>query len=166
MKKQHKIFLVFILFILLTSFNFHKFYVAIYQINHEPRKKMIQVTARFFVDDMNDALEKKFSVKTFLGEQKETAEDENLLKKYLSEKLQLKVNGEKKAMNFHSKELENNVLICYISFKDVTKIKALEVENTILTELYEEQQNIIQTNFNGEKQSLLLTSEKTKGMLK
>jgi len=166
MKKQHKITLVLILFILLTSFSFHKFYVAIYQINHEPKKKMIQVTARLFVDDVNDALEKKFGKKTFLAEQKETAEDEILLKKYLSEKFQLKVNGEKKTLIFHSKDLENNVLICYMSFKDVSKIKTLEVENTILTELYEEQQNIIQTNFNGEKQSLLLTVEKTKGMLK
>jgi hypothetical protein len=33
-------------------------------------------------------------------------------------------------------------------------------------ELNEEQQNIIQANINGEKQSLLLTSENFKGMLK
>jgi hypothetical protein len=166
MKKLHKFLYLFLLSIILTSFGLHKFYVAIYQINHEPKKKMIQVTARLFVDDVNDAIEKKYHKKTFLGEEKESLEDEVLLKKYLSEKFQLKVNGEKKAMNFHSKELENNVLICYLSIKDITKIKTLEIENSVITELYDEQQNIVQTNFNGEKQSLLLTSEKTKGMLK
>ena len=70
--------------IILTSFGLHKFYVAIYQINHEPKKKMIQVTARLFVDDVNDAIEKKYHKKTFLGEEKESLEDEVLLKKYLS----------------------------------------------------------------------------------
>ncbi len=166
MRKLQKIIYIFILFSLLTSFGLHKFYVAIYQINHDSKKKMIQVTARLFVDDVNDALEKKYHKKTFLGEEKEVPEDELLLKKYLSEKFQLKINGEKKAMNFLSKELENNVLICYLNIKDITKIKTLEIENSVITELYDEQQNIIQTNFNGEKQSLLLTSEKTKGMLK
>ena len=62
--------------------------------------------------------------------------------------------------------MENNVLICYLNSKEISKIKSLEVENSILTEIYEEQQNIIQATFNGEKKSLLLTSETIKGMLK
>jgi hypothetical protein len=42
----------------------------------------------------------------------------------------------------------------------------LEIENSIITEVHNEQQNIIQANFNGQKHSLLLTSETIKGMLK
>lgn len=144
----------------------HKFYVGIYQINHDAKKKMIQVTARIFVDDINDALEKKFHKKTYIGEKNESTEDENLLKKYLSEKFLLKVNGEKKLLTFLSKEMENNVLICYLNIREISKIKTLEVENSIITEIYDEQQNIIQANFNGEKKNLLLTSETIKGMLK
>ncbi|WP_298120685.1 DUF6702 family protein [Flavobacterium sp.] len=154
------------LFVSLTAMTAHKFYVGIYQINHDAKKKMIQVTARIFVDDINDALEKKFHKKTFLGEKNESTEDENLLKKYLSEKFQLKVNGEKKPLTFLSKEMENNVLICYLNIREISKIKTLEVENSIITEIYDEQQNIIQANFNGEKKNLLLTSETIKGMLK
>lgn len=154
------------LFVLLTSMTTHKFYVGIYQINHDAKKKMIQVTARIFVDDINDALEKKFHKKTYIGEKNESTEDENLLKKYLSEKFLLKVNGEKKLLTFLSKEMENNVLICYLNIREISKIKTLEVENSIITEIYDEQQNIIQANFNGEKKNLLLTSETIKGMLK
>lgn len=151
---------------MLTSMTTHKFYVGIYQINHDAKKKMIQVTARIFVDDINDALEKKFHKKTYIGEKNESTEDENLLKKYLSEKFLLKVNGEKKLLTFLSKEMENNVLICYLNIREISKIKTLEVENSIITEIYDEQQNIIQANFNGEKKNLLLTSETIKGMLK
>ena len=166
MTKLYKYFCFFAIFLMLSSFGVHRFYVAIYQINHDSKKKMIQITTRIFIDDLNSALEKKYHKKTYLGDERETTEDEVLLKKYLSEKFQLKVNGEKKAMFFLSKELENNVLICYFRIQDISKIKTLEVENSVITEVYEEQQNIIQTNFNGEKHSLLLTSEKTKGMLK
>jgi hypothetical protein len=57
-------------------------------------------------------------------------------------------------------------VICYLTIKEVTKISKIEVENSILTEVHDEQQNIIQFNNNGKKQNLLLTSSTTKGMLK
>ena len=150
----------------LSAMALHKFYVAIYQINYVPQKKMVQITSRIFLDDLNDALENKFQRKTFIGTEKETKEDEVMLKKYLAEKFILKVNGQVKPMNFLSKELENNVLICYFNIKDITKINTLEVQNSIITEVYSEQQNIIQSNISGEKENLLLTDEKIKGMLK
>jgi hypothetical protein len=57
-------------------------------------------------------------------------------------------------------------VICYLSLKEVSKVTTLEVENSILTEVHSEQQNIIQFNNNGKKQNLLLSSAITKGMLK
>ena len=166
MKKFFRYSFLIILFFGLSAMALHKFYVAIYQINYVPQKKMVQITSRIFLDDLNDALENKFQRKTFIGTEKETKEDEVMLKKYLAEKFILKVNGQVKPMNFLSKELENNVLICYFNIKDITKITTLEVQNSIITEVYSEQQNIIQSNITGEKENLLLTDEKIKGMLK
>jgi len=65
-----------------------------------------------------------------------------------------------------SKELENNVVIGYYKVSDIAKIISLDIKNTSLMEVFSEQQNIIQTNFNGKKQSLLLTQENTAGVLK
>jgi hypothetical protein len=62
--------------------------------------------------------------------------------------------------------MENNVVICYFKIKELAQITSLEVENSILMEIYPEQQNIIQFDNNGEKQSLLLTEETFKGKLK
>ena len=166
MKKLFRNSLLLLLFVALSSMTVHKFYVAIYKVEFAPQKKMLQITTRIFVDDLNIALGKKYNKKTFLGEDKESENDIVLLKKYLAEKFVIKVNGEQKSMKFLSKELENNVLICYLNSKEVSKIKTLEIQNSVLTEIYDEQQNIIQANFNGEKYSLLLTSEKINGMLK
>lgn len=155
-----------VLFVLLTSMSIHKFYSSIYQINYVPQKKMIQITSRIFIDDMNNALEKRFHAKSFVGTSKETPQDEQAMKTYLAEKFSLKVNGTLKPMSFRSKEIEANVLICYFRITDISKITKLEIENSALTELNPDQQNIIQANISGEKQSLLLTSENFKGMLK
>jgi len=164
--KKATIFFLFVLIVSCFAFTTHKFYTAIYQINFVPKKKMVQVTTRIFIDDLNDALENKFHKKTFLGSDTETAADVDFLKKYLSEKFTLKINGQQKPMIFLSKEVEDNILICYLKCVDVSKIITLDVQNTIITEIHNQQQNIIQANFNNKKSSLLLDSETYKGMLK
>ncbi len=165
MKKALK-YLLFIAVVCCFAFGTHKFYTAIYQINFVPKKKMVQITTRIFIDDLNEALENKFHKKTFLASDKETSEDITFLKKYLTEKFSLKINGQQKTMIFLSKELEDNILICYLKCSDISKITTIEIQNTIITEMHSEQQNIIQANFNNKKSSLLLNSENYKGMLK
>jgi len=166
MKKiiQNSVFVI--LLFVLSSMTAHKFYVAIYQINHIKEKKMLQITARIFIDDMNEAIEKKYNKKSYLASDNETSENIEFLKKYLAEKFVIKINGQIKSFVFVSKETEDNVLICYLKINEVTKISSLEVENSIFMENHFEQQNIIQANFNGSKYNLLLTSENCKGMLK
>ena len=151
---------------MLTAAGYHRFYTAIFQINYVPQKKMVQITSRIFIDDFNDALKNQYHKTTFLGTDKETQDDINLMKKYLSEKLKLTVNGKFENMNYLSNEREDKVLICYFKINNITKLKSLEIENSILTEVHSEQQNIIQFSNNGTKSSLLLSGETTRGMLK
>lgn len=166
MRKKLSILFAGFIFIALSSFAMHKFYVAIYKIDYVSNKKMLQITTRIFIDDMNTALLKKYNKTTQLGEPSETSEDVEWMKKYIVEHFSIQVNGQKRPFYFHSKELENNVLICYFSIKEVTKVKNLTIYNTILTEVFPEQQNIIQTNVFGKKQSLLLSEETVSGTLK
>jgi hypothetical protein len=155
-----------VFFLSLTSFGFHKFYVAVYQINFAPEKEMLQITSRVFADDVNKALEKKYSKKHYIGTAKESPEDQVLLKKYFAENLTIKIDGQSKSMNFLSKEMEGDILICYLSVKGVSKVKSLEVHNAILVDWESEQQNITHFTILGTKQSFLFTASSTERMLK
>lgn len=160
-----KFLLLFTFSLALVSFASHKFYVGIYQIEYAPKKKMLQITTRIFVDDLNNAMEEKYKRKMLLGEKIETAEDQMLLEKYLKEKISIKVNGKVVPMEFMSKELEDNVLVCYLRCVNIAKISKFEIVNNILYDFVTEQQNIIQTNINGSKKTLLLTVDKNSGQL-
>ena len=166
MKKTILITFFGLLFLTLTSFSVHKFYVALYQVNYAPEKKMLQITTRLFIDDLNSALAKKYQKKINLGSEKETEEDLNLFKKYFAEKFTIKVNGQIKPLLFLSKEMEGDVLICYFSCKDIHKINTLEIYNSIITDNNSEQQNIMHFNVSGVKNTLLLTESNSKGLLK
>ncbi|MCL9804754.1 hypothetical protein NAT51_04425 [Flavobacterium amniphilum] len=166
MKKFLKIVTVSSLLLVMSSFAVHKFYVSIYQINFAQDKKMLQITSRIFVDDLNNMLKIKYNQKTNLGEPNESANDITLMKKYIFENFSVKVNGQSKAINFANKEMEGNVLICYYNVKDIPKIKTLEIHNSVLHDFVDEQQNIIQTTVYGKKQSFLFTPGNAKGLLK
>lgn len=150
----------------MSSFAVHKFYMSIYQINYAPEKKMLQITARIFVDDFDKALEKKYGKKVFLGTNKETTESIELLKKYLTESFSLKVNGQSKTMNFLSKEMDGDVLVCYLSIKDISKINTIDIYNSILIDCFTEQQNIVNVTAFNVKKSFLFTESSTKQVLK
>ncbi len=159
--------LIGILFLSLSAFAFHKFYMGVFQVNYASEKKMIQITSRIFVDDLNKGLEKKYHKKTFVGTDKETPEDIELLKKYLAENFIIKVNGQPKAITFLSKEVESDdVLVCYSRIKDIEKFKSLEISNTILVDWNAEQQNITHITAFGTKKSVLFTESSRKEVLK
>ncbi|MFV5691498.1 DUF6702 family protein [Flavobacterium sp. LT1R49] len=155
-----------ILFLSLTAFNVHKFYMAVYQVNYASEKKMLQITSRIFVDDLNKALEKKYNKKLYLGSEKESPEEMLLLKKYFLEKFSLKVNGQTKTVNFLSKELDGDILVCYCNVKEINKIYSIEIFNSVLIDWNTEQQNITHVTVLGDKESILFTDSKKSEMLK
>ena len=140
--------------------------MAIFKVNYAPEKKMLQITSRIFIDDLNLALEKKYGKKTNLGLEKETVEDLNLLKKYFNENLIIKVNGQSKPVVFMSKDVEGDILISYCRVSDVAKLQSAEITNTVLTHWNSEQQNILHCTAFGEKKSLLFTASNKTEVLK
>ena len=163
MKKIRLLFLL-TLFVTLSSMAFHKFYVSVNQIDFVPMKKALEITSRIFIDDIDLALEKKFGKKLYLGTSKESSESLDFLKKYFKEKFFIKVNGQQKEIILLGKEVEDNVLICYFTVKEVDKITSIEIKDTVLMEIYD-QQHIFHTTILGTKKSLLLTSGNTQGLL-
>ncbi|MGN7810709.1 DUF6702 family protein [Flavobacterium sp. 22076] len=167
MKKKWFYPLLGILFLSLSAFAFHKFYVGVFQVEYAAEKKMIQITSRIFIDDLNNAMEKKYHKKTFVGTEKETQADLDLFKKYLAENFTIKINGQTKPITFLSKEVEaGDVLVCYSRIKDVDKFKTIEISNTILVDWNGEQQNITHISAFGTKRSVLFTESSRKELLK
>jgi len=167
MRKKLVYGLIGLLFVSLSAFTFHKFYMGIFQVNYAAEKKMIQITSRIFIDDLNNGLEKKYHKKTFVGTEKETQADIDLLKKYLADNFSIKINGQPKSITFLSKEVEaGDVLVCYSRIKDIDKFKIIEISNSILVDWNAEQQNITHISAFGIKKSVLFTESSRKEVLK
>lgn len=155
MKKQ---FLLLFAVLFLCSFAVHKFYVSVTQIDYVPSKKRVEITSRIFIDDLEKALTKKFNKKVNLTSTKELPEAEELIKSYLKEKIKVSINKKSQNIEFLAREVEGDVLILYTKIAISKKINTFEIYNSLLTEVYTDQQNIVHTNINSNKKSILLTN--------
>ena len=162
MKKQ---LLLLFAVLFLSSFTAHKFYVSVTQIDYVPSKKRIEITHRIFIDDLEKALNKKYNKKVLLTSTKELPEAEELIKSYLKEKIKISINKKPQNIEFLARELEGDVLILYTKIAISKKINTFEIYNSLLTEIYSDQQNIVHTNINSNKKSILLTNTELKGKI-
>ena len=155
MKKQ---LLLLFAVLFLSSFSAHKFYVSVTQIDYVPSKKRIEITSRIFIDDLEKGLNKRFNKKVNLTSTKELPEAEELIKSYLKEKIKISINKKQQNIEFLAREVEGDVLILYTKIAISKKINTFEIYNSLLTEVYSDQQNIVHTNINSNKKSILLTN--------
>ena len=158
--------LFFLLLLGLSSNAVHKFYVSINQINFVSEKKELQITSRFFIDDVNNALEKKHKSIFYLADKRETPEMIKVFEAYYLENFSIKVNNKTAKLQIVNREIEDDVIILYSVSKNISKISSIEVKNTMLFDFISEQQNIIHIAVLGKKRSALLTVNKSVDVLK
>ena len=161
-----KLSLLVILFSFLSAFTLHKFYVGVFQIDYFKEKKAVQITARLFIDDLEKALYKKHNKHIYITTKDEIAEANTLIANYLSEKLKIKINNKSQSLQFLTKEQEDNIVICYLKIPFKDNIKDLEITNTVLSDIFIEQQNLVHLNLNSNKKTLLFTNTETNQNLK
>lgn len=157
-RKLSQYILSFLLLVLLSSFFWHKFYVSVTQIDYVTNKKRIEITSRIFIDDLEKALEKRFKKKFYLTSSREIENAETLIQDYLKEKIKISINKKSQNIEYLARETEGDVLILYYKIAISKKINTLEIFNSLLTDIYNDQQNIVHVNINGNKNSFLFTN--------
>ena len=166
MKKLPVYFLILVLPLLAFS-GLHKFYVSVTHVNYSEKEDALQITTRIFIDDLEAVLLERYGVKTLMATPKESELTDQYIEKYLKTKLLIELNEEKREYNFLGKRFDNDVVICYLEIPEVAlpNLESVRVQNEVLTDLFEEQQNLVHLKIKGKKKSFVLYKESNKGML-
>lgn len=143
----------------------HNFYVSICEVNHNPAEASLEISHRIFIDDLEKGLESMGAYNLNLGTEKETPKGNAVLNRYMGQHFKVSVDGKPVPWKMIGKEVENDVIWIYVEVSDVTKITSLEIENSMLTDVYDDQTNMINVTVGEEKKSLLLSGSKKKGTL-
>ncbi len=162
MKIIKKSTLIFSLFLFYSvAANSHPFYVSICQIDFNKENQTLEISVKTFVNDLLFALKSAGAPELFLGEEREDKKADDYIYDYLKRNLKIKVNGKPVTYSFIGKELETDVVWSYLEVAGVPELNKIEVECSVLTEMFDSQSNIIQVNDGTGIRNLLLTKRKT-----
>ena len=119
----------------------HDFFVSILTLRHNTITKSLDLTWRITAHDLEHALDNVVALK--LASPNEHPKADSIINAYLHEHLLLAVEGRPLAWNFVGKELDGETLYCYLEIGTIDSLNTLTVSNTLLQDLFYEQQNLV-----------------------
>jgi len=146
-----KLFYLFI-FLLLNSFGMHKYYVSITEVHIKSGK--LEIIIRTFPDDIQNALHDFYQINPDL----ENLDNEILkyLKLYLLEHFQLAVDKKELPYTFSGFTLQDGFFIILLEAKLPSGYSQIQLKNTLLQDMFDEQKNIVHFMDGAHKESYIL----------
>lgn len=159
-------FILILLFIGFTSFSAaHKFYVSVTEMEYSEESHSLKITSHVFIDDLEDLLQTRYDKSLKLSLKNESDKVPGLIKKYLDKKLEVSIDGKIYPVKYLGKIYEDDMALLFLEIKDVPSFKKIEIKNTILTDMYSEQKNLVHVAFKGTTKSLILNKDKQEDVL-
>ncbi len=156
-------------FLCLVSWSdFHKFYLSVTQVNYSEKEHSLQMTSRIFIDDLNNLLSKRYGIASHFETKDQHPMAMKYIEEYFQKKFQLKINGEALEYQILGHKRDTDMVVFFMEAKAVylTDTQELEVYNALLTDLFDDQQNVVHLKIKGQKKSFLLMKDKASGLLK
>ncbi len=141
----------------------HPFKAGIFEIRQNSESGKIEVTVRLFTDDLEECVREKTGQALNLDTGREYPSADILINEYIQDGFRIKVNGKPVDLEYLGREHEPGVTWCYLESRALDPASEISVVNSIMTELYSTQSNIVHIQVGNEKKSLLLGPDKLFG---
>mgnify|MGYP001419131338 CR=1 FL=1 len=155
------------LFIILLLFfipgSYHKYYVSLTEIRFNIEQNSMEVNIHLFADDMDRAIETIHGVNPQVGTALENEMGDQWIKSYLSENIDIQVRDESVELKYIGKEAEGEAIWIYLEGRMKMITDTVYIQNTIFTELFDDQKNIIQVYWERRNHGLILDRYHTSG---
>lgn len=142
---------------------FHPLHISVTEIEYNEKAQSLQIISRIFIDDLESAVRDKVKKPELdILNPKDGLTTKGLVADYLKDHLKIRLDGKEQRLNFLGYEEENFALICYIEIEKIKEFKEIEVENTVITEKYDDQSNLVHVTYKGPIKSMRLMRDKPK----
>ncbi|MFV8224853.1 DUF6702 family protein [Christiangramia aquimixticola] len=150
-------------FFLFSSFSLkdHETYLSVTEIEYKSEKNSLQVISRVFIDDMENVLSKRYGKEVSLSYKQDLKTHKNLLQKYFSKKLVVIVEGKPVELKLLGSKFDADQIVLFLEGVDINSFKKVEIENLLLTDLFDNQKNIVHVKKGDNIESMLLMKDKS-----
>ena len=152
MKKFFLLF-TFLLTFLVSAKPIHPYHVGSVEINYNAKTKTFEISAKFFLDDLENSLNAKYNKTLHFGEEKSKAGLDQALENYFAEYFKLKSNNKFMKINYLGFEEDKESVNVYLESEATEIPKKVETAVSLLYSFFDDQMNIVHIIVNGERKS-------------
>ena len=134
----------------------HPFHVSISEL--EIKQDTLQIALRIFTDDLETALQEMSNEKVLLNDPSAPRRHSVLIKDYLFKTFTFGNGAKEFKIDWIGHEFEDDVCWIYGQVRVSSEQRILFIRNAILTEIYDNQQNIVHFKSEGEIETQLATN--------
>ncbi len=147
----------------------HAFYVSVYSVNFDPDRQELNVICKVFTNDLEDAVKKKNAIATLSVDSESSRNTRKMVSDYVLERTKITLNDTPAKMIFSDLSWEGSGItettLCRFKITGVTHIETIEIYTKLLTELYDDQVNIVNVRVGDKRKALNLDKRVHQGKL-
>lgn len=142
----------------------HPFYLSITEIRINTEQKILQVSCRMFMDDLEYAISKLYDIKADIIASVKNQSLHDVLFQYIRQHLSIQVGGIFLQPNMLGYEIEEEAVWCHLELAQIDVSNQVKITNTILYEFIPSQTNIIHCYMNDVRKSTKLVNPDSKAI--
>jgi len=150
----------------LNNYNVHEYYVSITELTYNKEKSRVEIISRLFFDDFENVLKERYSSELSLEPSKPSTDIDAYIKLYFDKKLKISINGNEADMEYLGYKYDQDRINVFFKIRNISDINEIEIQNLLLTDLFEYQQNIVHGFKNKQKRSIISTKYNYEHVLK
>jgi len=134
----------------------HPLHISVTEINHNVAEKTLEVTCKLFTDDFEKVLVQNYKTKVDLINPPDRPAVDKLINDFVQKHLLIKVDNKSIQLSYLGFERDAEAVFSYFQVENIGAIKKLEVNNTILHEMFTDQINMMHIMVGGNRKSFKL----------
>lgn len=145
----------------LLFFNFHPAHIAMNNIEYNIEKKKFDIVFKVFTKDFELIILKKYKKELKLNKENEIKNSKFYIQKYINENFSIFFDVKKikqKDIIFQRKNYKDDSSWFYFSLDFDEKFKSVTIKNTIMTDFFKDQKNLIFFNYKGFQKTEIFNS--------
>jgi hypothetical protein len=144
----------------------HPLHVSVTEIKFDTKDRELEIVSRIFIDELEEAVRKELNKPSLdlLNPGTETTIDQ-LVSQYLSGRLKISIDGRPVKIKYLGHEVEDDAMIVYAYAPGVRKLSSIEVFHSTITELYDDQSNLVHVTVGDKTRSMRLMRDALTGKI-
>jgi hypothetical protein len=143
----------------------HPIYLSLTELAYKPQQQRLEIAIKVFSDDMQMALSKKHGRVVEIGTDREDPQAAKLLFDYVQQHLKIQtLEGQTLRLMYVGRELEREDFFAtwiYVQVEQVPSLKGLKIQNTILTEVLPQQNNVLTVRYQNQVKRFSLSKHQS-----